>query len=125
MDAGMEPGVQEAGSPGAGVPDTDLVTLWDQVFADGEHAKGSFYLIRSNGMLTAMDDNTFTVTVKNELHRRQTERNRQLLEDIMEARTGRRRILQVRINESGSGEPSVEEAAARASEVLGVNVEIR
>ena len=76
-------------------------------------------------MLTAMDDNTFTVTVKNELHRRQTERNRQLLEDIMEARTGRRRILQVRINESGSGEPSVEEAAARASEVLGVNVEIR
>ena len=125
VDAGMEPGVPEAGSPGAGVPDTDLVTLWDQVFADGEHAKGSFYLIRSNGMLTAMDDNTFTVTVKNELHRRQTERNRQLLEDIMEARTGRRRILQVRINESGSGEPSVEEAAAWASEVLGVNVEIR
>ena len=114
--------VQEAGQ----APEIDLITLWDQVFADGEHEKGSFYLIRSNGMLTQLDENTFTVTVGSDLHKRQIERNRQLLEELMEARTGRRRVMQVQLGEaSGRGEISVEEAAAKASEVLGVNVEIR
>ena len=102
----------------------DLVTLWDEVFADGEHEKGSIYLIRSNGMLTSMDGSTFTVTVNNLMTKKQTERNRRLLEDLMEARTGQRRIMNVQLRDDSRKEISVEEAAARASEVLGVEVGI-
>ena len=112
-------------APAGAYSQDELTSLWDEVFADGEHQKGSIYLIRSNGMLTAMDEHTFTVTVNRDLHRRQTERNRDLLEDLMEARTGQRRRMKVEINEAGdSGEISVEEAAARASEVLGTTVTI-
>ena len=114
-----EPAAQDA-------QEFDLVRLWDEVFADGEHQKGSIYLIRSNGMLTDMDENTFTVTVGSDLHRRQTERNRDLLEDLMEARTGQRRRMQVVTGEmTEPAEISVEEAAARASEVLGTKVTIK
>lgn len=115
------PAAQEKSAAGAG---QDLVKLWDEVFADGERVKGSIYLIRSNGMLTDMDENTFTVTVGNDLHKKQTENNRKLLEDLMEARTGTRRIMQVVVGSSRSGEISAEEAAARASEVLGTRVGI-
>ena len=104
--------------------DRDLVTLWDEVFADGEHEQGSIYLIRSNSMLTAVDEGTFTVTVRSEMIRRHAERSRALLEDLMEARTGKRRIMRIVRDEDGSGEISVEEAAARASDVLGIKVGI-
>ncbi|MBQ9016344.1 MAG: DNA polymerase III subunit gamma/tau [Firmicutes bacterium] len=102
----------------------DLMALWDEVFADGEHAKGSIYLIRSNSMLTDMDEGTFTVTVRNDMTRRHTERSRDLLEDLMEARTGKRRIMRVVTDDHPEGEISVEEAAAKASDVLGVKVGI-
>lgn len=102
----------------------DLVTLWDEVFADGEHAKGSIYLIRSNSMLTGMDEGTFTVSVSSDMIRRHAERSRRLLEDLMEGRTGKRRIMRIVTDETGSGEISVEEAAARASDVLGIKVGI-
>ncbi len=120
MAEAASPAVQESA---AGDPQ-DLVKLWDEVFADGERVKGSIYLIRSNGMLTDMDEHTFTVTVGNDLHKKQTENNRKLLEDLMEARTGTRRIMQVIVGSSRSGEISAEEAAARASEVLGTRVGI-
>ena len=103
---------------------TDLVTLWDEVFADGEHAKGSIYLIRSNSMLTGMDEGTFTVSVSSDMIRRHAERSRRLLEDLMEGRTGKRRIMRIVTDEAGGGEISVEEAAARASDVLGIKVGI-
>ena len=102
----------------------DLVTLWDEVFADGEHAKGSIYLIRSNSMLTGMDEGTFTVSVNSDMIRRHAERSRRLLEDLMEGRTGKRRIMRIVTDETGGGEISVEEAAARASDVLGIKVGI-
>ena len=102
----------------------DLLALWDKVFADGEHEKGSIYLIRKGGMLTDMDEYSFTVTVRNDMTRRQTERSRALLEELMEFHTGKRRTMRVVINESPGKEISVEEAAARASDVLGVKVGI-
>ena len=98
--------------------------MWDKVFADGEHEKGSIYLIRKGGMLTDMDEYSFTVTVRNDMTRRQTERSRALLEELMEFHTGKRRTMRVVINESPGKEISVEEAAARASDVLGVKVGI-
>ncbi len=103
--------------------ENDLARLWDEVFADGEHRKGSIYLIRSNGMLTDMDEGTFTISVDTDLIRRQTERSRKLLEDLMEERTGQRRHMHVEVRPTQDrGEISAEEAAARASEVLGTEV---
>jgi hypothetical protein len=82
--------------------------LWDKVFADGEHEKGSIYLIRKGGMLTDMDEYSFTVTVRNDMTRRQTERSRALLEELMEFHTGKRRTMRVVINESPGKEISVD-----------------
>ena len=118
-----ESSAQPLGEHAAG-ENTDLVTLWDEVFADGEHAKGSIYLIRSNSMLTGMDEGTFTVSVNSDMIRRHAERSRRLLEDLMEGRTGKRRIMRIVTDETGGGEISVEEAAARASDVLGIKVGI-
>lgn len=103
----------------------DLEALWDDIFSAGEHQKGSIYLIRSNGMLTDMDEFSFTVTVGNDLHKRQTERNRKFLEELMEARTGQRRHMKVEVKAGKKdAEISAEEAAANASEVLGTTVTV-
>ncbi len=111
---------------GASEPaEQDLIRLWDEVFADGESEKGSFYLIRMSSMLISMDDDTFTVEVNGLLNRKHTEKNRRLLEDLMEKRTGRRRSM--RVVSAGEGEKkeiSAEEAADRASEIIGARVNI-
>jgi len=122
-----EPAPVEADAPGqplAETADQDLLTLWDQVFADGVGSKGSMYLIRSNSMLTAMDEGSFTVTVSGDVNRKHTENNRKLIEDIMEARTGTRRSMLVETKAPAEDEISVEEAAASASELIGIPVEI-
>ena len=75
-------------------------------------------------MLTAIDEHTFTVNVSNDMIRRHTENNRALLESLMEKRTGKHRIMQVKTGETRQEEISVEEAAARASEILGTEVGI-
>ncbi len=102
----------------------DLLTLWDQVFNDGSASKGSMYLIRSNSMLSSMDESSFTVTVSGDMNRRHLENNRKLIEDLMEGRTGSRRHMKIEMNEGAPEEVSVEEAAAQAASLIGIPVDI-
>ena len=104
--------------------DLDLLELWDQVFNEGSGSKGSMHLIRSNSMLTAVDEHTFTVSVSDDMKRKHLEKSRGLIEDIMEKRTGKRRSMDIAMKDPGEDEVSVEEAAASVSELIGVPVEI-
>lgn len=121
-----EPPAPEAEAGEQPVPEQveDLMSLWDQVFADGSAEKNSMYLIRSNSMLTAMDDDTFTVMVSGDVNLAHTENNRKLIEGIMEKRTGRRRVMNIEQKPKEKEEISVEETAAQVSELIGVPVEI-
>lgn len=116
----------EPAAPAPAAPaEEDLLALWDDIFTAGAASKGSMHLIRSNTMLTALDENTFTVTVPEGMMRRHTENNRGMLEDLMEKRTGVRRVMQVEVSHNKKKEISAEEAAANAAKVLGTDVELR
>ena len=59
--------------------------------------------------------------------RAHAERNRELLENLMEKHTGERRIMKIVVSDEdhGAGERTVEDIAHDAEELLGINVEIQ
>ena len=104
-------------------PVNDLDALWDSIFTDGEKNISSIHLIRISSRLAKMDEESFTVHVSGAINRRHVERNRQLLEELMEKRTGKRRVMRIESGDEGT-EPTVEEAAANAEQLLGTRVTI-
>lgn len=105
----------------------DLERIWSAVFADGEASKGSFYIIGSGSKLTEIGENTFTVLANSDHVKHHAERNRDLMEDLMEKHTGKRRAMRViKAGESQQrGEKSVEDIAKDVGDILGINVEIQ
>lgn len=106
----------------------DCDEIWNAVFEDGEAAKGSFYMIGSSGRLTEIGEHHFVVEMSSELVKDHAEKNRQLLENLMEKHTGKRRTMELRTSGSGpaqAGERSVEEIARDAGQLLGINIEIQ
>lgn len=116
---------REAERTGAG--GFDLDELWKAVFEDGEAAKGSFYIIGSGGHLTSVGEYDFTVVADSEPVKRHAEKNRELLESLMEKHTGKRRTMNITLagTEVPAGGMSVEDMAREAESVLGINVEIK
>lgn len=118
--------VQSEATPEATELDCD--EIWKAVFEDGEAAKGSFYMIGSSGRLTEIGEHHFVVEMSSELVKDHAEKNRQLLEGLMEKHTGKKRTMELRTAGSGpaqTGQRSVEEIARDAGELLGINVEIQ
>lgn len=107
--------------------DFDYEKIWGDVFRDGEAAKGSFYIIGNSARLVDVDKGTFTVSVKSEYVKKHTENNRGLLEDLMEKHTGIRRSMRIVTDEDGTkkSDRSVEEIAANAGRILGIDIEIQ
>ena len=106
----------------------DCDEIWNAVFEDGEAAKGSFYMIGSSGRLTEIGEHHFIVEMNSELVKNHAEKNRELLENLMEKHTGRRRVMELKISGAGPAsneERSVEEIARDAGELLGINIEIQ
>ena len=107
----------------------DYDRIWKAVFEDGEASKGSFYIIGSGAELTAIDEHSFTVTVRSGHVKAYAERNRELLETLMERHTGQKRSMH--IAEAGAGAAkapageSIEDIAQNAEKLLGINVEIK
>ena len=102
----------------------DCRKIWNDVFKDGEAEMGSFYIIRSSSELISIDEHEFTVQAANEITRDHINRNRELLEDLMEKHTGKRRSVKITMADAESRQLSLEEIAANAGEVLGVPVDI-
>ena len=103
--------------------------IWKAVFEDGEASKGSFYIIGSGAELTTIGEHSFTVTVRSGHVKAYAERNRELLETLMERHTGQKRSM--RIAEAGAGTAgadageSIEDIAQEAGKLLGIDVEIK
>ena len=103
----------------------DCEDIWNKVFEDGESEKGSFYIIRNSGRLTSIDEGTFSVTVSSPFSKDLAEKNRKLLEHLIEKHTGKFRMMKLNLDESVRTERPVDEIAAEASDVLGVKVEVK
>lgn len=105
----------------------DCDEIWNAVFEDGEAAKGSFYIIGSGGRLTEIGDGEFTVAANSEHVKNHAEKNRQLLEDLMEKHTGKRRVMKLVMSgeQPRENKRSVEEIAREAEGVLGIDIEIQ
>lgn len=104
----------------------DLLKIWKKVFEEGEAAKGSFNLIRTGTELIDIGTDTFTVMTSNANVKRYVEKNRTALEVLMGKHAGKHRKLKILEGESDvRHRPDVEEVRKQASELLGINVEIK
>ncbi|MDD4200958.1 MAG: DNA polymerase III subunit gamma/tau [Eubacteriales bacterium] len=109
----------------AAVEDFDCERIWNDVFEDGEATKGSFYIIRSCGRLRSIDENDFTVVVESDLAKQHAENNRNLLEDLMEKHTGKRRMMKISgNNQKDNRKKTAGEIAEKVSDILGIEVEV-
>lgn len=118
---------QEEETP-AGQETFDCDAVWKAVFEDGEATKGSFYMIGSSGRLTEIGEHHFVVEISSEVVKNHAEKNRGLLEELMEKHTGKKRVMELRTageKPAETGETSVEEIARNAENILGINVEIQ
>ena len=120
---------EESEAPKTAAPnrDFDCEAIWHAVFEDGEAAKGSFYMIGNSGRLTEIGEHHFTVEMSSDLVKSHAEKNRELLENLMEKHTGKHRTMELKTAGSGptqAGERSVEDIARDAGELLGINIEI-
>jgi len=114
--------------PKVGNEEFDCEAIWNAVFEDGEAAKGSFYMIGSSGRLTEIGEHHFVVEMSSDLVKNHAENNRELLENLMEKHTGKRRRMELKTAGEGpaqSGERSVEDIARDAGQLLGINIEIQ
>lgn len=102
----------------------DLETVWSDVFSDGEKRMGSFYMIGQNGRLVNIGQNDFTIAVTSAIGASHIEKNRAILEELMEKHTGRRRSMIITNGDEDNGGRSIEEIAAEAGQLIGIPVEI-
>lgn len=108
--------------------DVNLDEIWESFYKAGEMEQGSFYIIANNGRLTEFEDTHFTIEIATQPAMNYAEKNRQLMEEIMERQTGKRRHMELRaVGESvvKSGEKSVSEIAKDAGSLLGIDIEIQ
>ena len=131
-----EPVTRKPEEPAAPKPEPDRISkpavtqeeigdpeeIWERVFRDGLQIVGSFSIVGSGSTLTEIDDKDFTLSVTADVVKDYAERNRKLIEDLMEKHTGRRRVM--RIAGSKRSEPAVEEVAENISNVIGIHVDI-
>ena len=112
--------------------------LWHAVFEEGEDGAGSFNLIRNGTVLTEVGEKAFVVIAKNDFTKKYAVQKQEQLESIMSRRLGRQlRMLCYSREEtipagikSAVGEEetekkdSLEDMARKASEILGMDIEI-
>lgn len=117
----------QAGEPDAPVPEEsfDYDSLWHAIFEEAEASRGSFNLIRSGTRLREITEDHFSVVASNAAVAGYVENNRQVLEDLMEKHTGKRRGLRCGMEEENCGaKKDVEKLAREAGSKLGLNIEI-
>lgn len=114
--------------PSSTKEDFDCEAIWQAVFEDGESSKGSFYMIGSGGKLVEIGEDYFTVEMSSDVVKNHAEKNRQLLENLMEKHTGKRRTMNLKTvgtQKVGEGAKSQEEIAREVGNILGIEVEIQ
>lgn len=124
------PNVEESVAKGTDLYDYD--NIWKAVFEDGEAAKGSFYIIGRGARLVSIDENSFTVLVDSEPVRMHAERNRDLLETLLEKHTGKKRVMKIsdsraeKLQYGGKdNKEDIQETVKEAENILGINVTVK
>lgn len=118
-----------------GSPECDA--LWHRVFEEGEDEAGSFNLIRSGTRLIHADETTFTVVAGSDFTKKYVEQKRKTIEKIMSEICGRAMRMNCCCKDelgtlsSGLGTDEEKRAAMadrelaqKASEILGMEIEI-
>ncbi len=104
----------------------DCEEIWNLIFEEGEAKNGSFLIVRNGGTLTSINDDSFDIVVGSEIHKNIIEKNRQIIEELMEKYTGKHRVMKIaRKSLKDNKGQDVEAVSSEASEFLGVDVEIR
>lgn len=107
--------------------------LWHQVFEEGEDEAGSLNLIRKGTRLYHLGDKNFTVLANNDFTKKFTEQKRDLIERIMADKLGHpvQMVCCLEPEIDHKQEKAVDETkednselARKASEILGIEVEI-
>ena len=112
--------------PKQGYDQEELDEIWRDVFEEAEMIKPSMNAMRK-AQLAAMNDHEFKILVDSPFIRSRLESEKQMVCDLMEKRTGRPRKMVVRLDMDDE-EPmrkSVEEIAADASRLIGVEVIVK
>ena len=122
VEPAPEPVAEPATEPAA--DESPLRKIWDAVYLEGEKANGSFRIIRKGSELVALDEHEFTIEAKSLPAKAFIERNRTMIEDLMEKETGqlRRMILEYDINSADRVTP--EEVADKAGDYIDIKVEL-
>lgn len=106
----------------------DNDALWHNIFEEAEDSAGSFNLIRSGTQLLEVGGDSFIVIANSSFTQRYVEQKKRQLEDLMEARIGKRLKLVCKLKEEAAItiEKSIntEEVAKEAERLLGINIEI-
>lgn len=103
-------------------PSEENEKLWHEVFEEGEDEAGSFNLIRKASFLAEVGEKTFTVIVTSSFTKRYVEQKQNRLEEIMSRKAGR--PLRMLCYVEGEKKDNPEDMAKKASEVLGIDIEI-
>ncbi|MDD4583531.1 MAG: hypothetical protein PHR60_05015, partial [Eubacteriales bacterium] len=106
----------------------DLETIWNKVFEEGEENRGSFKLFYKGSRLSSIGDNVFYVDVANEVSMHWAKDNEQLLENLMEKYTGRKRRMECTLVENWDDpnqQQSFENLAEKIGEELEINIEVK
>ena len=112
--------------------------LWHAVFEEGEDGAGSFNLIRNGTVLSEVGEKAFIVIAKNDFTKKYTVQKQEQLEAIMSRRLGRQmrmlcysgeEAVPAGIGPAGGIEETektdnLEDMARKASEILGMDIEI-
>ena len=119
-----EPAAEPVPTPEPVADESPLRKIWDAVYLEGEKANGSFRIIRKGSELVALDEHEFTIEAKSLPAKAFIERNRTMIEDLMEKETGqlRRMILEYDINSADRITP--EEVADKAGDYIDIKVEL-
>ena len=132
------PTVQERTEAEALEQSEEYEALWHAVFEEGEDGAGSFNLIRNGTVLSEVGEKSFIVIAKNDFTKKYTVQKQEQLEAIMSRRLGRQMRMLCYSGEetipagikSAVGEEetekkdSLEDMARKASEILGMDIEI-
>lgn len=102
--------------------------LWHSIFEEAEDSAGSFNLIRSGTQLFEVGSDSFTVIANSSFTQRYVEQKKRQLEDLMQARMGKRMKLVCKLKEDAAitieKKQSTEDLAKEAEKLLGINIEI-
>lgn len=125
---GLKPKTQNHAREAALEQPAENEALWHQVFEEGEDGAGSFNLIRNGTVLTEVGEKTFTVLATSPFAKRYAEQKKEQIEGIMMRKVGRP-LKMVCLSQGEKVPPEgknedTEDMAKKASEILGMDIEI-